>query len=263
MTKFKNKRKYIRNKNVKRVNKIVMSLNFNEFKYKIYDTDLKKNIKSYRSIFKSINLFKYKIKEYLPFLKHRYVSSLKSYYSFYNNLIAFYFLFKKQNSYVQAKYDDKILLQKSVGMYGFEKKEKITDYAKNVLFKKFINNFSKKFFIRCNTIHLYLKGFKKSYIKNVEPLFINLQNKLNNKSKKYSNFCKWLIKKNKIIRICKKKKLKFIQTNRQRRTENNIYIDLIKSRLNSFSYIRCFYISSPNFGGIRLRRRVGSSLKFY
>lgn len=259
MTRFK----YISYRNKKRAKKIISSLDLKELKYKIYDSNLKENFKKYKLMFKSINLFKYKIKNYLSFINYKYISSLKSYNSLYNNLIIFYLLFKKQNTYVQAKYDNKILLQKSVGMYGFEKKEKITDYAKNILFRKFLSNFSKKFFIRYSTIHLYLKGFKKSYTKNIRPLFIILKNKLKNKSKKYNSFRKWLIKKKKIIRMCKTKKLKYIQTNRQRRTENSIYINLIKSRLNSFSYIRCFYISSPNFGGVRLRRRVGSSLKFY
>lgn len=204
-----------------------------------------------------------KVKGFMSLFKNLYALSMNLYFNVYKFIIDVMYLFKTKNSYMQLKYNDKILFQNSVGLYGFSKKEKSTRYAKRILSKRFTEYFSKIILEHGDRINLILKGFRKPYKRSLGHLMSNLQFRLDNRYNKHSNYYKLLLRKKTLALNYMVGGRAFLETNGQRLTEREVLYDKIKSRLYSFLYIKCFYISSFQFGGIRLRLKNKIPNKFY
>ena len=204
-----------------------------------------------------------KVKGFMSLLKNLYSLSMNLYFNVYKFIIDVMYLFKTKNSYMQLKYNDKIIFQNSVGLYGFSKKEKSTRYAKRILSKRFIEHFSQIVFEYGDRINIILKGFRKPYKRSIGHLISNLQFRLDNRYNKHSNYYKLLLRKKTLALNYMVGGRAFLVTNGQRLTEQEVLYDKIKSRLYSFLYIKCFYLSSFQFGGIRLRLKNKIPNKFY
>lgn len=204
-----------------------------------------------------------KVKGFMSLFKNFYSLSMNLYLNVYKFIVDVMYLFKTKNSYMQLKYNEKIIFQNSVGLYGFSKKEKSTRYAKRILSKRFIEYFSQIIFEHGDRINIILKGFRKPYKRSIGHLISNLQFRLDNRYDKHSNYYKLLLRKKTLALNYMFGGRVFLETNGQRLTEREVLYDKIKSRLYSFLYIKCFYISSFQFGGIRLRLKNKIPNKYY
>lgn len=204
-----------------------------------------------------------KVKGFMSLFKNLYSLSMNLYFNVYKFIVDIMYLFKTKNSHMQLKYNEKIIFQNSVGLYGFSKKEKSTRYAKRILSKRFIEYFSQIIFEHGDRVNIILKGFRKPYKRSIGHLISSLQFRLNNRYDKHSNYYKLLLRKKTLALNYMVGGRAFLETNGQRLTEREVLYDKIKSRLYSFLYIKCFYISSFQFGGIRLRLKNKIPNKYY
>lgn len=208
-----------------------------------------------------INLFK--IGNFMSFFKNLYSLSVNLYLNVARFIIDIMYLFKTKNSHIQLKYNNKIIFQNSIGLYGFKKKQKTTKYAKRILSKRFIEFFSHIIFEHGDRINIILKGFRKQYKMNIRYLISNLKFRLSNRHKKYNDYYKLLLKKRTLARAKGFGGRSFLVSNGQRITEREVLYDQINSKLYSFLYIRCFYVGSFQHGGIRIRAKNKLPNKFY
>lgn len=249
------------------INKFYYNLRNNSFLFYIFSLDSFKVLNAI--LIKELLFINYSYNFYLILVSfinliyNKYISSLKVYRSVHNYLIEVMYLFKIKNTYMQARYNSKIVLQKSVGLYGYRKKKRTTKYAKIAVTKGFLKRFSKLSFIKGNTIHFILKGLKSSYKKNMIPFVEHLKFRIKNKKVKSESFFKWLAKKIKILRGTRKNKLSYKDLGGSKVFESNKTVEMVKSKSYSFVNLRLFYISTYNFGGIRLRRRNKSQYRGY
>lgn len=208
-----------------------------------------------------INIFK--VKGFISLLKNLYSLSMNLYLNVYKFIVDIMYLFRTKNSYMQLKYNDKIIFQNSIGIYGFKKKEKSTRYAKRILSKRFVEYFSQIMFEYGDRINIILKGFRKPYKRSIRHLISNLQFRLDNRYHKHSNYYKLLLRKKALALNYMVDGRAYLETNGQRLTEREVFYDKVRSRLYSFLYIKCFYFSSFQFGGIRLRFKKKIPNKYY